>query len=492
MSSTSTHHAPDALQTQHTKGDSLMAVALLLYAATSAALALAYERPGLGLPATLFWAVGCALPGAIGYLTARGSLTSRLLMATSLTAQVALHIQVSAGMVEFHFGVFVTLALLLVYLDWRPVLLSAALFAVHHVLFDRLQAAGWGLYCLTQPNFPTIVVHALYVVVQTAFEVFLILQLSRSVQGNAEVASLAHHLQSGQGIVLDMHAISVQAPLAVELKGALSRMGTAIETVRQATQGIEAASADITQGNHALSERTEQTASNLETTSSSMAQLTATVKQSADSATQANQLASQAADVAQRGGQVVNQVVDTMNDINQSSRKIADIIGVIDGIAFQTNILALNAAVEAARAGEQGRGFAVVAGEVRLLAQRSAQAAKEIKDLITASVDKVQGGSALVQQAGSTMEEIVLSVKRVSDIIGEISSAAAEQRDGIDQINTAIGQLESMTQQNSGLVEASAAAAAELDIQARRMVEVIALFESGGPARPALRALPPN
>jgi methyl-accepting chemotaxis protein len=488
--SPSSAHPTDALRTQYTKGDSLMAVALVLYAATSAALAVAHERPGLGLFATLVWAIAAALPGLIGYLAARGSLASRLLMATSLTAQVALHIQVSAGMVEFHFGVFVTLALLLVYLDWRPVLLSAALFAVHHVLFDRLQAAGWGVYCLTQPNFPTIIVHALYVVVQTAFEVFLILQLSRSVRDNAEVASLARHLQSGQGIVLNMQPIAVQAPLAVELKGALTRMETAIETVRQATLGIEAASADITQGNQSLSERTEQTASNLEETSSSMAQLTSTVKQSADSATQANLLASQAADVAQRGGQVVNQVVDTMSDINQSSRKIADIIGVIDGIAFQTNILALNAAVEAARAGEQGRGFAVVAGEVRLLAQRSAQAAKEIKDLITASVDKVQGGSALVQQAGSTMEEIVLSVKRVSDIIGEISSAAAEQRDGIDQINTAIGQLESMTQQNSALVEESTAAAAELNVQARRMVDVIALFERDSSARPHQRALP--
>jgi methyl-accepting chemotaxis protein len=487
--SPSSADSTDALRAQYIKGDSLMAVALVLYAGTSVVLAVAHERPGLGLLATLVWAFAAALPGLIGYLTARGSLASRLLMATSLTAQVALHIQVSAGMVEFHFGVFVTLALLLVYLDWRPVLLSAALFAVHHVLFDRLQAAGWGVYCLTQPNFPTIIVHALYVVVQTAFEVFLILQLSRSVRDNAEVASLARHLQSGQGIVLNMQPVAVQAPLAVELKGALTRMETAIETVRQATQGIEAASADITQGNQSLSERTEQTASNLEETSSSMAHLTSTVKQSADSATQANLLASQAAAVAQRGGQVVNQVVDTMSDINQSSRKIADIIGVIDGIAFQTNILALNAAVEAARAGEQGRGFAVVAGEVRLLAQRSAQAAKEIKDLITASVDKVQGGSALVQQAGSTMEEIVLSVKRVSDIIGEISSAAAEQRDGIDQINTAIGQLESMTQQNSALVEESTAAAAELNVQARRMVDVIALFESDSGARPYQRAL---
>ncbi|MCX7659605.1 MAG: methyl-accepting chemotaxis protein, partial [Caldimonas manganoxidans] len=191
---------------------------------------------------------------------------------------------------------------------------------------------------------------------------------------------------------------------------------------------------------------------------------------------QANQLASNASSVAQRGGQVVSQVVSTMEDINSASKKIADIIGVIDGIAFQTNILALNAAVEAARAGEQGRGFAVVAGEVRNLAQRSAQAAKEIKSLIGASVEKVESGSKLVQDAGATMNEIVASVRRVSDIIGEISAAASEQNDGISQINAAVGQLDQMTQQNAALVEQSAAAAASLREQAQRLAQVVATF----------------
>jgi methyl-accepting chemotaxis protein len=268
--------------------------------------------------------------------------------------------------------------------------------------------------------------------------------------------------------------------------------------VRQANDSIGSAAEEIANGNHDLSRRTEQAASNLEETASSMEQLTATVKQTADSARQANQLAASAAQVAQKGGAVVGQVVHTMNDISASSQKIADIIGVIDGIAFQTNILALNAAVEAARAGEQGRGFAVVASEVRSLAGRSAQAAKEIKTLISASVEKVDSGSRLVQEAGDTMQEIVTSVQRVSDIIGEITAAAAEQSEGIGQINVAVNQLDQMTQQNAALVEQSAAAAESLRDQAGRLAEAIGTFRTGaegGSAAQAgavaLRARPP-
>src|SRR5260370_1344060 len=208
-----------------------------------------------------------------------------------------------------------------------------------------------------------------------------------------------------------------------------------------------------------------------------MEQLSATVRQNAENARQADQLAHGASTVAMQGGEVVAQVVDTMKGINDSSRKIADIIGVIDGIAFQTNILALNAAVEAARAGEQGRGFAVVAGEVRSLAQRSAEAAKEIKLLITTSVDNVQSGSKQVEQAGRSMEEIVSSVRRVSDLIGEITASSTEQRDGIGQVNQAVTQLDQMTQQNAALVEESSAAALAMQDQARRLSEVVAVFK---------------
>ncbi len=250
--------------------------------------------------------------------------------------------------------------------------------------------------------------------------------------------------------------------------------------VRSGSESISTASEQIAQGNNDLSARTEQQASALEETAASMEELSSTVKQNADNAKQANQLALSASTVAVKGGEVVSQVVTTMKGINDSSKKIADIISVIDGIAFQTNILALNAAVEAARAGDQGRGFAVVASEVRSLAGRSADAAKEIKGLITASVERVEQGTALVDQAGNTMTEVVSSIKRVTDIMGEISAASAEQSAGVAQVGEAITQMDQATQQNAALVEESAAAAESLKGQAQQLVGAVAVFKLGG------------
>ena len=292
-----------------------------------------------------------------------------------------------------------------------------------------------------------------------------------------------HTIAMGQGDLST--AIRTSGPAATTaslraLKTLQEEMRRTIGAIRSGTHEVSTASTEIATGNQDLSQRTEQTASNLQQTASSLSQLTGNVRQSADAAAQANQLASSATQVARRGGAVVSQVVSTMEEINSSSKKIADIIGVIDGIAFQTNILALNAAVEAARAGEQGRGFAVVAGEVRSLAQRSAEAAKEIKSLIGTSVDKVETGSKLVQDAGSTMDEIVASVQRVTDIIGEISAAALEQSQGIGQVNEAVTRLDQMTQQNAALVEESAAAAESLKDQAHRMTTVVAGYRLDG------------
>jgi methyl-accepting chemotaxis protein len=253
-----------------------------------------------------------------------------------------------------------------------------------------------------------------------------------------------------------------------------------VSQVQGTTDGVRTASAEVAKGNADLGTRTEQTASNLQATASSVERLTSTVKQTADSARTANQLANSAAEVASRGGTMVEQVVTTMGDIQTASRKIADIIGTIDGIAFQTNILALNAAVEAARAGEEGRGFAVVAGEVRSLASRSAEAAREIKALIGASVEKVESGTQLVGEAGKTMAEIVSSVNRVNDMIGEITAAASEQSDGIGQVHGSIASLDQMTQQNAALVEQSAAAAESLRDQAGKLADVVSKFQLHG------------
>jgi len=252
-----------------------------------------------------------------------------------------------------------------------------------------------------------------------------------------------------------------------------------VTTVRLGVDSVAVASSQIASGNQDLSTRTEQQASNLEQTAASMEQLSSTVKQNTESARQANQLAAAASEVAGRGGEAVGQVVDTMGQIQASSRKIAEIIGVIDGIAFQTNILALNAAVEAARAGEQGRGFAVVAGEVRNLAQRSAQAAREIKSLIADSVDKVESGSRQVTEAGKTMNDLVTQVRRVTDLLGEIASATLEQNSGIGLVNNAVTQLDTMTQQNAALVEQSAAAASSLREQANQLAQAVAIFKLG-------------
>ena len=468
-------------KSQFLLGDQIVLAAVVLSALAAGAIGHFYFE----LAAGLIGGAALAALGTAAYALGRGTLASRLVLSFALVSLVALHIQLAKGELEYHFGVFVALALLLVYLDWRPIVFAAGLFAVHHVLFDRLQAAGFGLYCLTEPSFWRVMLHATYVVIQTGLEVVLAVGMARTTREGVELAEMVATVDQPHGISLDMSGVVVSTPRAQALRGAFQRMHAVVSSVQSSAISIESASAEIASGNRDLSSRTEQAASSLQQTAASMEQLNSTVRQSADSARQASQIASTNAEVATRGGQVVGQVVTTMDEINASSKKISDIIGVIDAIAFQTNILALNAAVEAARAGEQGRGFAVVAGEVRNLAQRSAEAAKEIKGLIGSSVNRVEAGSRLVAEAGTTIQEVVANAQRIADIIGEITAAAGEQSDGIGQVNVAVNQLDQMTQQNASLVEESSAAAQSLKDQALSLAKAILVFNPGAGPRAA-------
>ena len=327
------------------------------------------------------------------------------------------------------------------------------------------------------------------VLLAALFGAALIRSTTRSLRDAVDIANGIAQGDLNQTIVPDGKDEVAHVLMALaQMQGNLAKV---VLDVRNGSEGVATASAQIAAGNHDLSSRTEQQASALEETAASMEELNSTVRQNADNARQANQLAVSASSVAVQGGEVVAKVVDTMKGINDSSKKISDIISVIDGIAFQTNILALNAAVEAARAGEQGRGFAVVASEVRSLAGRSAEAAKEIKRLINASVEQVEQGTSLVDQAGVTMGEVVAGIKRVTDLMGEISAASNEQSQGVSQVGEAVVQMDQVTQQNAALVEEMAAAASSLKAQAQELVGTVAVFKLASSSASARRVAAP-
>jgi methyl-accepting chemotaxis protein len=481
-------HVDEALRKHSHKADRLMVV--ILWVMFVVALALS------NMHGTLGWALAVGIPAAaiptLMMLAAGGARFTRMTTAIALIVMCALHIHQGGGRDELHFGLFVALAFLLCYRDWSVIVVAAGVTALHHLSFNYLQELGYGVRCLVQPGIGIVLVHAGYVVAETIVLSYLAVVLRREAVQSAELHVSVAALQAGNGAI-DLRAqLPAQSESGRALQDVVGLLERALTSVRRSVDNTSAASHQIAQGSAELSQRTGRQAESIRATVASMAELTGTVRQNAEHARQADALAGAASMVAARGGQVVTQVVERMNAIDAGSRRIADIIGVIDSIAFQTNILALNAAVEAARAGEQGRGFAVVAGEVRNLAQRSAGAAREIKALIEDSSAQVSAGSTLARQAGRTMEEVVDSVHKVSGIIGEISSASREQAQEIAAISEAIGAMDEETRNSAAMVREAAQAAGALKQEAEHLAEVVAVFHLdkviGAPQRPALLA----
>lgn len=454
------------------RADALMLGVIGLGAGVALWIGMAHGRPGTAAA----WAGALLVASGLAFALARGSLLSCLVMAAAGMGMVALHIQISMGTTDFHFGVFVFLAFLLAYRDWRPIVFGALLIAVHHIAFDRLQLAGLPLYCLADPDFGRILIHAAFVIVQTAVEVVLALRMRTDARESAELQMLCQPQADGQ-LSLAVRHLAVRTPTAVALRAALLRLNDVVADVHQTASHMSTSSSEIALGNQDLSQRTERTASHLQEAAASVEQLDAVVRSSVQDAITARTLATQASQLAEQCGDVVGHVVGTMQDIQSGARRIAHIVGVIDSIAFQTNLLALNAAVEAARAGEQGRGFAVVASEVRGLAGRSAVAAREVRTLIAASLEQADRGVSLVSDAGRRMESVMECARRASQTVGAISTTVEGQSSDLGRVNSSVTEVDHMTQQNAALVEQSAAAVASLTQQATRLLHMVNGFK---------------
>jgi methyl-accepting chemotaxis protein len=400
-------------------------------------------------------------------------------VALALGCLVALQIHLARGALELHFNVFVTLGLMLAYRDWRPVALLTGFFAVHHIAFDRLLQSGIGTYCLSQPDPQRIALQVIFVAVMG-------LTLARVAWSQARDASEARELEflvKAMGlegpIRLQLDVVRVSSTAAKRLRQVQQRMAQVIAQLREAAQSVRQAAERSAVDGGELMERTQTTAAGLKDAAMCLEQISVIVQGSNDAASQAKGLSHQATTMADEGGRMVADVVRSMQEIEVSSRRISDIVGVIDGIAFQTNILALNAAVEAARAGEQGRGFAVVAAEVRSLAQRSASAAREIKTLVAASQATVERGVSLVGGTGERMEGLVDTVRQVGKLFDDITADASNHAQGLQMVTQSVDSLGDMTQSNQALAERSAETAQALQAQLARLDEVLGVFKIG-------------
>jgi methyl-accepting chemotaxis protein len=427
----------------------------------------------------LVWGALSLLPAGAARLLSTRPFTRRMGLAVSLVMLVALQIHLSGGSLEFHFNVFVTLSALLAYRDWRLIVFTGALFAVHHLVFDRLLAAGIGLYCLSEPSLGRILIHAGFVAAQCAFLTLLATLMRQELRAAREVESMVNSLGVAGPIQLQPSDWTEHTPTAKALARALARMRETLVQTHHTLDCVAGASNQVTDNSAALQERTTAIARDLGDAAMSLEQIVVIVRSNNAAAAEAKTMANEAGELADQGGQLVDQVVSKMDDIAQSSSRITDIVSVIDGLAFQTNILALNAAVEAARAGEHGKGFAVVASEVRNLALRSATAAREIKELIDASRATVSDGTALVHRTGDTIQTLVASVRRVGTLFQELSSDASDHADGLHVVTEAIGGLTRDTQGNTAVAEQSAQAAVTLHREVARLVETLKAFDVG-------------
>ncbi len=466
-----------AMHETHVRADRLMVGVLAGLSILTFALAPKYDTWQwaflVGVPAAL-------IPGAFAFIYP-GSLLTRMSVATSLMVFSALNIHQAYGLTELHFGIFVLLAFLLCYRDWRPVVMAAGVAAVHHLSFYYFQELGYGVMCFTKPSFGIVLTHASYVIAETVVLSYLAHLLRAESLQAAELQRLVESMDR-QGTIDLRESDDVAVSTAGRaLTDVITRLRDTIAALANGTQLVASTARESANDSEELADRNRTQIEALSETGSAVRQLGDIVTRNAEQAREANRLVDSAVTIAAKGGDVVSRVVTTMGEISGSSRKIVDIISVIDEIAFQTNLLALNAAVEAARAGEHGRGFAVVASEVRNLAQRSATAAKEIKQLIENSVDNVNAGSTLVDEAGATMTELVAGVRGIASIMDKLQASFAHETGGLRQVDQSLQKMDAMTQSNGELVRSMAATAGNLKERGEELSAAIGVFDVGNP-----------
>ena len=468
------------LQALRRQGDLYMLLAAGLHAGVLVAVGWAYGQIG----AALLWAGTLSALALGAFLTARGTWVNSVLLPLLLVGFVAGEIHFGVGKPEFHFGVFVTLSYLLVYRHPLPILVGAGGFAVHHLVFDRLQALGYPLYCLSQPSLEDVFMHAGYVVAQAGVGVAMALHMRRDARLMSELESLTTSLAARGGSTVDFQAVAlpVRTATARRLQGMLDQVRQAVATVRDSVTEVATASRELAMGNQDLSQRTEQSAAGLQSTASALQSYTGQLGGSVHGIREMAERARLSQQAAQDGARSADELDRRMGAITAGASRIREITATIDTIAFQTNILALNAAVESARAGEAGRGFAVVAGEVRLLAQRSAAAAREVRQLIESSVHDIAAGATVAANTRAMLVDIDTQAREVAVLADGLSSSLARQAQGIAEVNGMIGSLEQNTQHNAALVEQTAATAESLRQQAQRLEAALHGFHGVGRA----------